>query len=579
MTVAGRPAPTVVVHFTHVSHLPTIVERGLLSGTAAQQVGLVQTEVGNKDIKAMRRSRAVPVPPGGVVADYAPFYYAPRSPMMYVIDRGGVSTYAGGCDDLVYLVTTVERLTALPASLVFTDRNAVLGIAEFSADLDRLESLIDWPLMGSTMWNNTDAHPDRKERRMAECLVHRRVPWPVFTEIVAKTRRARWRLRQWSLRLAGTYRSLSDPAGTSNRMERTSMITQGHGNLLDADVDALVNTVNTVGVMGKGIALQFRRAYPEMYRAYERAVKAGDVGVGRMHVWPTEALTGPRYVINFPTKGHWRARSRLADVERGLDDLVRVVRKLCIKSLAVPPLGCGNGGLDWRHVEPRIRGALAALDSDVHVLLYPPGRTPNASAMRTGTGRPAMTSARAALIRVLARYSERALEASLVEVQKLLYFLQAAGEPLRLNYVKAQYGPYSDNLRHVLSNLEGHYLSGFGDGSARVADAELIQVLPGADELAGESLATHPETVERIARVLQLLEGFESAYGMELLASVHWIAHETPEAAGDPDLATRLVRDWTPRKGRMFTAEHIRVAWDALHDRGWLPASAHLAPA
>ncbi|HVQ96315.1 MAG TPA: macro domain-containing protein [Mycobacteriales bacterium] len=350
------------------------------------------------------------------------------------------------------------------------------------------------------------------------------------------------------------------------------MITEAYGNLLDADVDALVNTVNTVGVMGKGIALQFRRAYPEMFTAYERAVKAGEVQLGRMHVWPTGAITGPRFVINFPTKGHWRARSRLRDVEAGLRDLVRVVVDLNIRSVAVPPLGCGNGGLDWSEVEPRIRAALEQLDPDVQVVLYPPGRTPGAAAMRTTGEPPVMTPARAALVRILARYSERAMEASLVEVQKLLYFLQIAGEPLRLHYVKARYGPYADNLRHAILNLEGHYLIGFGDGSAKVADAEPIRVLPDADELADKTLERHPETLERIDRVLNLIEGFESAYGMELLASVHWIAHEHPAVAADPDVAVPLVRNWTPRKGRMFTPDHIRVAWDALHRRGWLPA-------
>ena len=153
------------------------------------------------------------------------------------------------------------------------------------------------------------------------------------------------------------------------------MITEAHGDLLDADADALVNTVNTVGVMGKGIALQFKRAFPEMFRAYARAAKAGDVELGRMHVWPTGQMTGPRYVINFPTKGHWRASSRLADIERGLDDLVRVVRELRITSVALPPLGCGNGGLDWADVEPRIRHALTAVP-DVDIVLYPPGEAP-----------------------------------------------------------------------------------------------------------------------------------------------------------------------------------------------------------
>ncbi|MGH3867175.1 MAG: macro domain-containing protein [Pseudonocardiaceae bacterium] len=124
------------------------------------------------------------------------------------------------------------------------------------------------------------------------------------------------------------------------------MIHESHGNLLDSDVEALVNTVNTVGVMGKGIALQFRRRFPDMFRAYERAAKRGEVSLGQMHVWDTGAMTGPRFVINFPTKGHWRAHSRLSDIEAGLVDLVRVVQEKSISSIAVPPLGCGSGGLD-----------------------------------------------------------------------------------------------------------------------------------------------------------------------------------------------------------------------------------------
>lgn len=356
------------------------------------------------------------------------------------------------------------------------------------------------------------------------------------------------------------------------------MITEAQGNLLEADVDALVNTVNTVGIMGKGIALQFRRAYPAMFAAYEHAAKKGDVQLGRMHVWPTGAMAGPRYVINFPTKGHWRARSRLADIESGLRDLGNVVDELGIRSLAIPPLGCGNGGLDWEKVEPVIRTAFER-QPNVHVVLYPPGRTPKASDMKTGGAKPQMTAARAALVRVLTRYSERALDVSLVEVQKVLYFLQVAGEPLRLKYTKAHYGPYADNLRHALIGLEGHYLTGFGDGSATVADAEPIRVLAGADEDAVRALATHRETGQRIDRVLDLIDGFESAYGMELLASVHWIVQESPEAASDPDVATDLVRRWTSRKGRMFTPEHVRIAWQTLHDRGWLANSGHLVPA
>ncbi len=169
------------------------------------------------------------------------------------------------------------------------------------------------------------------------------------------------------------------------------MITHATGNLLRADAEALVNTVNTVGVMGKGIALQFKKAFPEMFEAYRRAAKAGEIRLGHVHVWPTGQMTGPRYIINFPTKGHWKARSKLDDIVTGLDDLVEVVRRLEIGSIAVPPLGCGNGGLEWRDVEPRILEAFARVP-DVDVQLFaPPAGAPAAAEMATSTQRPTMT--------------------------------------------------------------------------------------------------------------------------------------------------------------------------------------------
>ncbi|WP_207546425.1 macro domain-containing protein [Mycolicibacterium monacense] len=348
----------------------------------------------------------------------------------------------------------------------------------------------------------------------------------------------------------------------------------GEGSLLRADADALVNTVNTVGVMGKGIALQFKRAYPKMFKDYERAAKAGEVRLGRIHVWPTNQMTGPRFVLNFPTKGHWRAGSRLGDIETGLTDLVAVVRDLEIKSIAVPPLGCGNGGLSWADVEPRIRSAFSTLP-DVDVILFPPVGAPSASSMVTNEERPRMTAPKAAFIMLLVEYSKQSLtNATLIESQKLAFFLQEAGEPLRLRYEKALYGPYADNLRHVLKVLEGHYVQGYGDGSSSVMTAEPLEVLPGATENARAVLDHHPETDLRIRRVLHLADGFETPYGLELLASVYWIAKKDSESPPDLGTVVERVRSWTPRKGRMFTESHIRSAWETLHDRGWVTDAA-----
>lgn len=184
----GRPIPTPVMHFTRVEHLATILTRGLLSDAMAQAEGLLQVEVGNTDIKARRAEQRVHVGPGGVVADYVPFYFAPRSPMLSAIHNGRVATYQDGCSRLVYLVTTLERLEDLGVRTVLTDRNAALAIADFWAteEGEPPEGFVDWPLMRQTMWNRTAEYPDRRERRMAECLAHERVPFEAFEAIVTR---------------------------------------------------------------------------------------------------------------------------------------------------------------------------------------------------------------------------------------------------------------------------------------------------------------------------------------------------------------------------------------------------------
>ena len=150
------------------------------------------------------------------------------------------------------------------------------------------------------------------------------------------------------------------------------MVQIRQGDLLVAPVEALVNTVNTKGIMGKGIALHFKRAFPAMFRDYAMACKAGRVRLGKMHLFDLGGLKGgPRWIINFPTKGHWREQSRLIDIESGLEDLVDAVRRLGIRSIAIPPLGCGNGGLNWTDVRPRIEAAFKNLP-DVRVLLFEP---------------------------------------------------------------------------------------------------------------------------------------------------------------------------------------------------------------
>jgi O-acetyl-ADP-ribose deacetylase (regulator of RNase III) len=341
------------------------------------------------------------------------------------------------------------------------------------------------------------------------------------------------------------------------------------GNLLDADVDALVNTVNCEGVMGKGVALQFKQAYPEMFRAYEKAAKAGEVMPGRMHVFETGKFVGPRYIFNFPTKKHWRARSRIEYIEAGLRDLVDRVRSLGIHSIAVPALGSGNGGLDWSDVRPRIVQAFEQLPSEVQVLLYEPRGEPTGSARRASPKRPNMTLARALLLQLMELYRIPDYTLTLLEVQKLAYFLQAAGQPLRLNFINHTYGPYAHNLYNALQHLEGHFLHGATDTKPGTE----IRLAEGAVEEARAFLREHDEASERLDRVATLIEGFETPYGMEILATVHWVATHDPAACMDSASCVAGVHGWNERKRRIFQPHHIEVAWERLATQGWFAGS------
>lgn len=339
------------------------------------------------------------------------------------------------------------------------------------------------------------------------------------------------------------------------------MIENAQGNLLEADAEALVNTVNCVGVMGKGVALQFKQAFPENFEAYQRVCRRKELKPGGMFIFETRTMIGPKYIINFPTKRHWKGKSRIEDIDAGLDVLIEDVARLGIKSIAIPPLGCGLGGLDWNQVRPRIEKAFKAVP-DVRVLLFAPVGAPDATTMPVRTKPPRMTHARALLIKLMQEYNALNYRLSLLEVQKLAYFLQESGEELKLKFVAHAYGPYADNLNKVLQTIEGHFTRGYGDSPK--PDRE-IELLPGATEAADAFLDTSSESSQRLRQVSELIEGFQTPYGMELLSSVHWVSvHDEPPAT-DSATAVEKVHSWNERKARMFQPKHIRVAWERIH--------------
>ena len=183
---------------------------------------------------------------------------------------------------------------------------------------------------------------------------------------------------------------------------------------------------------------------------------------------------------------------------------------------------------------------------------------------------PKMTPGRAALVGLINCYLRGLLDpfVTLLEVHKLMYFMQAAGEPLKLQFVKGAYGPYAENLRHVLNAIEGHLVSGYADGGD-APDKEL-ELVPGALDEAHRFLENAPETHARFERVSALIEGFESSFGLELLSTVHWIASE--EKILDFDDIVNHTYAWSEEK-KQFSRRQIKIAFDILSEKGWIERS------
>ncbi len=352
------------------------------------------------------------------------------------------------------------------------------------------------------------------------------------------------------------------------------MIRYTQGNLLDADVDAIINTVNTVGVMGKGIALMFKERFPKNMKEYAKACKAKEVETGKMFVTETEELMGPRWIVNFPTKKHWRNPSKMEWITDGLQDLKQFIQENNVKSIAIPPLGAGNGKLEWSDVKPEIEKALADLDA-VDILVFEPINKYQNVAKRAGVKK--LTPARAMIAELIRRYWVLGMECSLLEVQKLAWFLERAIEkfapdnPLDLRFEANLYGPYADRLRHLLDNLDGSYLH----CDKRISDAEPLDVIWFEDKkkdhlqtyLKCEDMRPYLSALEHTSI---LIDGFESPFGMELLSSVDWLIFRDSVKPLSKDIEKGLL-NWSAgkgsgeRKARLFDDRAIGIALDRLN--------------
>lgn len=335
------------------------------------------------------------------------------------------------------------------------------------------------------------------------------------------------------------------------------MIHYKKGDLLDSSAEALVNTVNTVGVMGKGIALQFKYRFPENYRQYVAACKSKTFDVGKVLLVKEQTLLGQKFIINFPTKKHWKSPSKYEYISVGLVALRKALITNRLSSVAIPPLGCGNGGLDWERIKPMMEKALNGLPMDIYI--YEPNDEIKSLLKKEQVNKSVhLTPARAMLLYLMFQYESVGDQSSLFVANKLAYFLQRAGEELKLKFEAHHYGPYTVQLNHVLLYLNGVYLRGMEQNTN--GPFQSLELDYSKWEEVKSYVDTHLSIAQkdRLKNVLKLIETYESTYALELLASVDYVVdnEKTKELS---DLVISM-QSWNKRKGELFDKEHIELA-------------------
>ncbi len=321
------------------------------------------------------------------------------------------------------------------------------------------------------------------------------------------------------------------------------------GNILDSNAQALVNTVNTMGVMGKGIALQFKKAYPNNFKAYEKACKNGELQVGKMFVTlDSNTISGEKIIINFPTKTNWRKPSEYKYIQDGLDSLVEVINKKGIKSIAIPPLGAGNGGLKWEKVKKIVEQKLEHLSIDIYV--YEPTIEIQEHLIKERTK---LTDARALLLYTLYDLVKHGEYVSEFSSEKVCYFLQKFGATkyFNLQFEPKFYGPYSGKVRFVLNALNGSYIMGYSDMNKKPFDP--LTLVPDAYQTVKKYVESNNDLLEIANKTIIFLNGFYSDFALELLSSIDYLSIK--ENTVDRQMISLKLEKWSDRKRTMFSNE------------------------
>lgn len=340
------------------------------------------------------------------------------------------------------------------------------------------------------------------------------------------------------------------------------MITFTQGNIFEANCEAIVNTVNTKGIMGKGLALQFKKNFPQNFIAYEKACKNNEVKLGEVFIYRENTLTNSTTIINFPTKDHWKSKSKISDIEIGLYNMIEKLKELKIKSVAIPPLGCGLGGLNWKDVKELIIKCCKN-ENDINFIIFEPliGKNPAPKFVTNEK----LTELRAVILYCFKRYLaiSDSPTITLLELHKICYFLQELNIPLKLRFKPYIYGPYATNLSHVLEKLEGTYLSGFRDGTVKAFEG--ISLLD--ENLKDIEEKISPNYIMTVNEAINFLFGFATPVGLELLATIHWLIKHENIPSNFETIKINIQnwgkaenQDWGKRKMKYFTDDAIKLA-------------------
>lgn len=330
------------------------------------------------------------------------------------------------------------------------------------------------------------------------------------------------------------------------------------GDIFEAKTDAIVNTVNLVGVMGKGIALQFKERFAENFKLYAKACKEHTIGIGNSLVVKSFWSDRQIWIINFPTKVHWRDPSQYWYIEHGLDNLIRIIEEYDIQSIAIPPLGAGNGGLAWDRVKTIIETKLSGLKCDI--LVYEPGHKSESLPKHIR-----LTPARALLMHMLYRLQSQGYDATAFSAVKMTYFLQkfGAGNIFRMKFEPYIYGPYCDKVRHMLHAMDGAFVNGFSDMSKKpfepfgINTHRLGEV---SDMVAKDNRLSHIAD-----STCNFLSGYLDDFSLELLSSVDFLMECHPGNSFDETF--KQLGDWTPRKKKLFSdPETVRMAYEHIRN-------------